>query len=822
MRYVIQKYYFILIKLQQFAKIEHVCIHEKKELRKMLQKVKDLVSDALVYWRKPPKGRYVNYRGVFAYSVGGIGFYCIMYIYMAISVSSSNVIMSNATGLGPEELLAMQYVTFVINLFFTGIRAKMIDSCRSAKGKYRPYILKMGIPTAVISCAMVWCPYTWFNSMAVRWMLAFVLNLALQFFYNFMYEAYENLVLVMSPNSQERADISSVKSIVYSIAPTILNPLIPLMVKWMNTDDMYDVRIYRVLYPPTAIVGILLSILIYVYVEENIVQAKTHVVEIHFIDALRAVAKNKYFWIISLAGWIGFLESTQTYILGWLYNYGKMCTDAQYALITLIYGNASLWGMIAAPLAIRKWGKKKVLIYTNLLNIGFIALMYPSIKVAHSIWLVLVCLYVNALVNSFSMILSPAVNADIRDYQHYISGERIDGMFSAVGIIGSLIGLATGTVLPAIFDSYGINSNNGYENAYDILKYNPDVLYSLIYLLILLSVIGAALNVIPYFFYDLTELKQKGMVRILKIRALFEDYGNGVSRDKDLVEAVDLVRSSRQNAAAEPYILSKDEIKKAKATKDKEKIRAAKKEYRRQKDFNEEIEISRLAVAELNKFSDPVVAAKLERAKQTVNAGKESVFTVSDSILADAKAMPHTTEEEKRIRRDRIEEARVMLRGKKTANKIYPDGKIPEFDISAFKTLFDESDSLDEKLRLAHLEKSVARHGNDTEKAEKIKSDIKALNAKKKENENSLKTVTKDYTFYSRAVKAYTDAEKLVAQEKNYDRFAEIEALYDDAKARSEAKAAEEAAAEAKLEAERKAEKAALKEAKKNKKNMKK
>lgn len=328
----------------------------------MFEKVKNILSDAAVYWKKPSKGRYVNYRSIFSYSVGGIGFYCIMYIYGVINVSSTNVVISNATGIGPEELLVMQYATFFINIFFTGIRAKIIDNARNAKGKYRPYVLSMGIPTAVISCAMVWMPYTRFESLTVRWIIAFVLNLALQFFYNFMYEAYENLILVMSPNTQERADISSIKSVVYSFAPSILYPIIPLLVKWMKLDDMYDIRIYKALFPPTAIIGIALTILIFVYTEENIVQAKTHVVQVRFIDALRAVAKNKYFWIISMAGWIGFLESNNGYILNWLYNYGKMCTDAQYSLITLISGNASFWGMIGAPLAIRRWGKKKFLL----------------------------------------------------------------------------------------------------------------------------------------------------------------------------------------------------------------------------------------------------------------------------------------------------------------------------------------------------------------------------------------------------------------------------------------------------------------------------
>ena len=786
-------------------------------MRKMLEKVKSLLSDAAVYWKKPPKGRYVNYRSIFSYSVGGIGFYCIMFIYNIINVTSTNVVISNATGIGPEELLVMQYATFFINIFFTGIRAKIIDSARSAKGKYRPYILSMGIPTAVVSCAMVWMPYTKFESLAVRWIIAFTLNLALQFFYNFMYEAYENLIFVMSPNTQERADITSVKSVVYSFAPTVLSPLVPLLVNWMKLDDMYDIRIYQVLFPPTAIIGIALTILVFVYTEENIVQAKTHVVQVRFFDALRAVAKNKYFWIISLAGWIGFLESNNTYILGWLYNYAKMCTDDQYALITLISGNASLWGMLGAPLAIRRWGKKKVLIVTNIFNVLFIALMWPSINLVHSIWLVLICVYMNSLVGSFAHILNPTVNADIRDYQHYISGERIDGMFAAVGLIGALISLATGTVTPAIFDKFGINSNNGYDYAFDILKYEPDTLSTLINLLILLSVVGAALNVIPYFFYDLSEIKQRGMVKILKIRALFEDFGNGVSRDADLVEVVDLIRSSKEAAAAEPYVLSKDFIKEAKKSGDKAEKRAARKEYRRRREFNEEIEVSKIVLAELDKFSDPFYIAKLERAKRICAAGISGVLTADDQILAAAKEMPKENELQKRIRKDCIDEAKTQLRSKRIALKYYPDG-IPEFDTSVFKTLFDESDRLSQERRMAFEEQDIAKKAHDTSECERLQALLKNNAEAKKANEKAIKEKSAEHSVWTRSVKAYPDAVKLVAQERDYDRFEEIEALYDDAKARNDAAIEAAAAAERKLAAERKAEKEALRAAKQQKK----
>ena len=80
---------------------------------------------------------------------------------------------------------------------------------------------------------------------------------------------------------------------------------------------------------------------------------------------------------------------------------------------------------------------------------------------------------------------------------------------------------------------------------------------------------GATLNVIPYFFYDLTEIKQKAMVTVLKIRALFEDYGNGVLSDAALVEAIDIIEEAKIYHDKNIVKPTKDEIKKAKKAKDK-------------------------------------------------------------------------------------------------------------------------------------------------------------------------------------------------------------------------------------------------------------
>lgn len=740
-----------------------------------------------MYWNKPLKGRYMPFREVTAYSVGGIGVYFIKMIATTIIISATNVVLSNVTGIPPRHLLLIQYLITLIGIPQTALKAHMIDGLRMKSGKYKPWVLGMGIPTVVTCLLVVFTPYKSMSKIMV-YTLTILYSIVLNFTYWFFEEAYENLIFLLSPNTQERADVSAIKSVTYSLAPTIYNPLIPLMVSVLHAKDMYDIRIYQVLFPIISVIGVAMSILVFANTKEKLVQAKTHVVQIGFFEAIKAVAKNKYFWIISLATWVGFLEGAMGYILAWLYNYGKLCSNEQYSFITLIYGNAALWGMIAAPFCIKRWGKKKTLIVTNLFNILFIACLYPAVGMHTDfpklcIWVVLVFLWLNALMNSFAVILTPAVNADIRDYQHYISGERIDGMFAAVGLITSFITMATNSVIPLIFDRYGINENNGYENAFDILGNEPNTLYALINLLIVLSVIGATCNVIPYFFYDLSEKKQRGIIAILKIRAMFEDYGNGILSDSEIVEGVEVMRSAEENLNK-----PKAEISKGMSRKEKINIMTS----------NDDIDIAAMVTDEYHKFETDEYRQKCSMAEETVSQGLEGILKFDDSKIAEAKIMPTGTETEKAIRKYTLEYAKQMHSSKKIINKKY-NGIIPEFDESIFDSLFASEEENDEAQRLLYEKLSSAGKS----KKEAIKVEIAKLKKEGKRINSQIRKATKESSAYNRIIKPYANAKKLLKQREDYTHYKEIEAMYDKAKYNIAAEE-ERQAAEAKAESEQK------------------
>lgn len=708
----------------------------------------DKVKEVKTYWSKPSEGNYMPFKEIFAYSVGGFGAYSIFTMAQALLLSTTNVIIGNTIGIQPMHMYVMYLISVITNIPLTMVRANMIDNVKYKEGKYRPYLLRMGVPTVAISMLFVFTPYTRIDYIW-RCVLIFIYNFGLQFFYNFFYDAYENLIHVLSPNSQERTNVTAIKSMIYSLSPTVTNFITPLIASKVADGNMYDLRVYRWLYPFIAVIGVGMLILVYARTEEKIVIAKTHPMKIKFTDALREVAKNKYFWIISLAGWLGFLETCTYVILQWLYNYAHLCTPEQYSFITLIRGTAYTWGMVLAPFAIKKWGKKKVLIVTNVFNIGFLALVYPLMG---SIWTVLMCMYFNSIADSFILVLNPAIQADIRDYQHYKSGERIDGMFGAVAMIGSFVTMATSSVLPAVYEKYGIYSGNGYDNMYDVL-YNTDILYRLVGVLVILSAVGAALNVVPYFFYDLTETKQKAIIKILKIRAMFEDYGNGVLTDEDMKSTMEFIRSSKEK-------VREDEID----IKSLKKSKAPKSEIKAAKAHNEEKEISTAVIEELERFTTNEAKLRLERAKEIVAKGIEGIISITADSVETAKALPAGTPEEKEIRKNAVADAKLGLRSCKAMAKFYPDG-IKEFDEAEFDALCIKENELAEKKTAMLKEKAP-------------KDEIKKISAEQAEVSKRINELNEEHQHFVQSTGVYHKAKKYIEQAENYAKFGELDSKY--------------------------------------------
>lgn len=776
------------------------------------EKVSTIWNNVVLHWKTPALGKYVPYKEIIAYGIGGMGVQFVMFFCSQIALSATSFLVGNTIGIKPMHLQYMAVASTIIGFGITIGRSYIIDSARFKSGKFRPWLAITGIPSAAIAVIFVWLPY---DTMSYLQKVAavFICYNLLQCFYPFFQQAYTDLANVISPNSHERTDIVSVSSIIYSMAPSLTGLFVPMLSTL--TGGLNSITTYRIIHPIVAIVGLLLSYIAYAGTRERIIVAESHVTQFKFSDAFRAVAKNKYFWITSLAGWLGFLEGAVGVIIGWTFIYAYPNRMALYGIATTLIGNAALWAMLLCPVAIRVIGKRNLLIWCNVTNVLLIGLLYP---LYNNIPALIILYYLNGFVNSFSIVYTPGINADMRDYQQYFTGERIDGMFGAVGIIGSFIGMFTGMVLPIIYQMLGLEDN------YDVLEvasFREDMFD----VLIVAAVIGAALNFVPYIFYDLTETKQRGIVKVLKIRAMFEDYGNGILRDESIVEAIDIIDEANLLYKDRALMTTKDDINKAKrlpARTPEEKefrkneikrlkaaykefntqnrdikkdrvskakampkgidaakaarkaaIKAAKKENKELNKLNADISVCDFIIDEMNKYNTLRIQKQVERSRALEAAGYNGIFDYNKEIMAEAKALPRSTHEEREIRSDAIVHARALKNARKAMIKFYgtPD-KIVEPSEEAFKA------------------------------AEALPEDTFSHQVAKKK---TVKKLVNEKSKYIRSVKPLLDARRQLTEKENYAHLDDIRERYNDAKAHTDAEYEARRIEIERLEEERKA-----------------
>lgn len=776
------------------------------------EKVGTIWNNVVLHWKTPALGKYVPYKEIIAYGIGGMGVQFVIFFCWQIALSATSFLVGNTIGIKPIHLQYMAVASTIIGFGITIGRSYIIDSARFKSGKFRPWLAITGIPSTAIAVIFVWLPY---DTMSYLQKVAavFICYNLLQCFYPFFQQAYTDLANVISPNSHERTDIVSVSSIIYSMAPSLTGLFVPMLSTL--TGGLNSITTYRIIHPIVAIVGLLLSYIAYAGTRERIIVAESHVTQFKFSDAFRAVAKNKYFWITSLAGWLGFLEGAVGVIIGWTFIYAYPNRMGLYGVATTLIGNAALWAMLLCPVAIRVIGKRNLLIWCNVANVLLIGLLYP---LYNNIPALIILYYLNGFVNSFSIVYNPGINADMRDYQQYFTGERIDGMFGAVGIIGSFIGMFTGMVLPIIYQMLGLEDN------YDVLEvasFREDMFD----VLIIAAVIGAALNFVPYLFYDLTETKQRGIVKVLKIRAMFEDYGNGILHDESIVEAIDIIdeanllykdralmttkddinkakrlpartpeekefrkkeiarlRAAYKEFNAQNRDIKKDRVSKAKTmpggTKDeqaarKAAIKAAKKENKELNKLNADISVCDFIIDEMNKYDTLRIKKQVERSRALEAAGYNGIFDYNKEIMVEAKALPKSTHEEREIRSDAITRARALKNARKAMIKFYgsPENIVEPSD-DAFKA------------------------------AEALPDDTFAHQLEKK---RTVKKLVNEKSKYIRSVKPLLDARRQLTEKENYAHLEDIRERYNDAKAHTDAEYEARRIEIERLEEERKA-----------------
>ena len=731
-------------------------------------KIRSLIEEISLYWNNPRPGEYVTYKEIAMLSIGWLAQYFV--VQFSIGFGVGNEFTGATLGMNNKELLIMGYVGQIIGYVQAPVNAWLTDNLRSKHGKYRVYI-RLAIPLMILNLISLWFPYEQLRDGVSRYaMIAalFVIGHIQGYVRGWLNTGVTHMVHVMTPNSQERAKIMSITAVIYSTAPTILNVYMPLMVDILPINaNKYTMTYYRGAHTPLALFAPLILFAFY-GTKERLVIPKSRITKMSFGNSLRSVMSNRIFWIKCFDAWNDFLEGAKGNVWDMLVYRAHITKSTTYGIMNTFCHNAQLWSMIFSPWFIRKFGKKKIKVFKNIVQVFLIAGIGLTYKSPFAIVFLFIINYINRFIDC-AEVIDKAIESDMRDTQQYLVGERIDGSFGLVSTYANgAVGMLTGLFLPWIYGKCGFDGND-----YSVLdvyldfdpnlplskqKKNPNcVLYNMLDVLIAVSVLGAALDVIPWLFYDVSETGQKSMFRVIRLRTLVEDHKSEKGEIENYIEGCEAVFKARKYQNAEKIIAPKAELKQAKLmpkntpeekTLRSEKIHELRKQIDEAEIHNEEIEIAKFVMFEMNRFSTDFGKRQLELAKLIVNAGEECFYDVYEEAVKLANALPKSDVKEEKIwRRQEIRNANALNRCAKLARKHYPDGRIA-FDPQIVEDAYDMPD--------------------DTPEEQKARRE-------------AMRKANREQNIYARIAAPYLAALRTVQLAEGYENLDEILSGYDDA-----------------------------------------
>ena len=142
----------------------------------MKTKALNLILSVKNNWKTAPEGRFIPFKEIVSLAVGGIGVKFIVYCVNTMILSVGNTLIGNTIGIPPKSIYFIYILSVIASFPLTAVRARMIDASKSMKGKYRPYILTMGLPTTLLGIGFILAPYE-LMSMPVKCVVVLLFNI---------------------------------------------------------------------------------------------------------------------------------------------------------------------------------------------------------------------------------------------------------------------------------------------------------------------------------------------------------------------------------------------------------------------------------------------------------------------------------------------------------------------------------------------------------------------------------------------------------------------------------------------------------------------
>ena len=557
----------------------------------MKEKVTKLFSTVKAMWDKPLEGRFLNLKEILSFGMYSLGN---SWIYNTIMLVITITYIPYFYGIDAIHGYTIYIGGSLINMFLVPLIGQAMEKKRTKWGRYKPYILFSLPLLALFTMMSMWAPQ--YSSKIDRVIYAYcscVPVIAISTFANNMYQTMPN---VITPNTQERADIMTPIGLIVGFAPTIMNIIVgPIRSAFMGQEYIA----MRIIGAIAVVIGSLCVMFILkvkerVYeLEDNnrelieaqeaaaraesgeggvageIAESETSPAEVKaaeaetargdaeklsFAESMKLLFKNKPLWILFAALVIGSLREfwMQFQPLAIQLRFAATTTEALNisGIPNTVIGFGVTVSMLLLPFCTRKLNKNWIIIVFSCLSLlstailGFVG--FENIPQGTTSAVVLTILFFLARVNP-TYLLIPVMLGDLADYQQYKTGRRLEGhiqnFIMVIPVLMSFVFMLCGWVWQ---QEIGFEPSN-YTDIEVVPQYLQDIAtewFTAAFLLSAASILGM---IVILMFYPLSKKKVEEVTAALRGASVNADeMGEGALNfmaemrgESDAVEVVD-------------------------------------------------------------------------------------------------------------------------------------------------------------------------------------------------------------------------------------------------------------------------------------------
>jgi len=419
----------------------------------------------------------------------------------------------------PTAIAAMLFgLTRILDAFTDPVMGMIADRTRSRWGRFRPWLLYICVPFAVVGVLSFSTPG--FGSTG-KIVYAFVTYNLMMILYTAINIPYSALMGVLSPDSRERTSISSYRFILAFSAGLFVTAFNnTLVARFGQGNDAVGYKYTIMLY---ASVTIVLFLFTFFSTRERVQPQKSEKNRVR--DDLKDLVSNKPWLILLLAGiFTIFYVSIRNGAIAYYFKYfvsvktldfGLFGRDFSYDIASAFMVIGTVAGILGLSLVKRfsdLVGKKQAYMILMLLSTVFTASFF--IFKNDQIWGMFAFHILASLFMGPTSALVWAMYADIADYSEWKTGRRATGLVFSASTMAQKLGWAlAGVVTMGMLGWFGYEPN---------MAQSPASLNGIRALISLIPAIGSILCAVLILFYRLDDTLMK------KIQT---ELGAGASKD---------------------------------------------------------------------------------------------------------------------------------------------------------------------------------------------------------------------------------------------------------------------------------------------------